>query len=137
MKFHDGSDLDAADVVYSMETNAKSPLSKLSAPHQNVASVEALDDFTVEIVLKQPSATFLKELGKSAGYVVPENFLEEHDANSEMIGTGPYVFSDYKPGTSLTFTRFEDYWGEKPFFEVIDWRFVDGRDGGAQRSAGR
>ena len=124
VKFHDGSDLDAADVVYSMETNAKSPLSKLSAPHQNVASVEALDDFTVEIVLKQPSATFLKELGKSAGYVVPENFHEEHDANSEMIGTGPYVFSDYKPGTSLTFTRFEDYWGDKPFFEVIDWRFV-------------
>ena len=34
------------------------------------------------------------------------------------------MFSDYKPGTSLTFTRFEDYWGEKPFFEVIDWRFV-------------
>ena len=83
-----------------------------------------MDDFTVEIVLKQPSATFLRELGKSAGYVVPENFLEEHDANSEMIGTGPYVFSDYQPGTSLTFTRFEDYWGEKPFFEVIDWRFV-------------
>ena len=124
VKFHDGSDLDAADVVYSMETNAKSSISKLSAPHQNVESVKALDDFTVEIVLKQPSATFLKELGKSAGYVVPENFHEEHDANSEMIGTGPYVFSDYKPGTSLTFTRFEDYWGEKPFFEVIDWRFV-------------
>jgi peptide/nickel transport system substrate-binding protein len=124
VKFHDGSDLDAADVVYSMESNATSPLSKLSAPHQNVASVEALDDFTVEIVLTQPSATFLGELGKSAGYVVPENFLEEHDANSEMIGTGPYVFSDYQPGTSLTFTRFEDYWGEQPFFEVIDWRFV-------------
>ena len=34
VKFHDGSDLDAADVVYSMETNATSPLSKLSAPHQ-------------------------------------------------------------------------------------------------------
>ena len=84
-----------------------------------------MDERTVEIVLKQPSHTFLKELGNSAGYVVPENFLEEHDANSEMIGTGPYVFSDYQPDTSLTFTRFEDYWGEKPFFEVIDWRFVD------------
>jgi peptide/nickel transport system substrate-binding protein len=124
-KFHDGSDLDSADVVYSMKTNAKSPLSKLSAPHVNVASVTALDERTVEIVLTQPSASFLKELGNSAGYVVPENFLEENDANSVMIGTGPYVFSDYKPDTSLTFTRFEDYWGEKPYFEVIDWRFVD------------
>ena len=124
-KFHDGSDLDSADVVYSMTTNAESPLSKLSAPHVNVTSVTALDPTTVEIVLSQPSASFLRELGQSAGYVVPENFLEEHDANSEMIGTGPYVFSDYKPDTSLTFNRFEDYWGEKPYFEVIDWRFVD------------
>jgi peptide/nickel transport system substrate-binding protein len=124
-KFHDGSDLDSADVVYSMKKNAESPLSKLSAPHLNVASVEALDDRTVEIVLSQPSATFLKELGNSAGYVVPENFLEDNDAGSVMVGTGPYVFSDYKPDTSLTLTRFEDYWGEKPYFEVIDWRFVD------------
>jgi peptide/nickel transport system substrate-binding protein len=124
-KFHDGSDLDSADVVYSMKKNAESPLSKLSAPHVNVTSVTALDARTVEIVLSQPSATFLKELGNSAGYVVPENFLEDNDANSVMIGTGPYVFSDYKPDTSLTLTRFEDYWGEKPYFEVIDWRFVD------------
>lgn len=124
-KFHDGSDLDSADVVYSMEKNATSPLSKLSAPHQNVASVTATDERTVEIVLTQPSATFLRELGNSAGYVVPENFLEENDANSVMIGTGPYVFADYKPDTSLTFTRFEEYWGEKPYFEVIDWKFVD------------
>ena len=124
-KFHDGSDLDSADVVYSMKKNAESPLSKLSAPHVNVTSVEAVDATTVNIVLSQPSATFLKELGNSAGYVVPENFLEENDANSVMIGTGPYVFSDYKPDTSLTLTRFEDYWGEKPYFEVIDWRFVD------------
>ena len=81
-----------------------------------------MDDFTVEIVLTQPSATFLTELGKSAGYVVPENFLEEHDANSEMIGTGPYVFSDYQPGTSLVLVPRTT--GAVPFFEVIDWRFV-------------
>ena len=124
-KFHDGSDLDSADVVYSMKKNAESPLSKLSAPHVNVTSVTAIDPTTVEIVLSQPSASFLKELGNSAGYVVPENFLEEHDANSEMIGTGPFVFGEYKPDTSLTLNRFEDYWGEKPYFETIDWRFVD------------
>lgn len=123
-KFHDGSDLDSADVVYSLKKNAESPLSKLSAPHLNVTSVTATDDRTVDVVLKQPSATFLKEMGNSAGYVVPENFLEDHDAGSEMIGTGPFVFGDYKPDTSLTLNRFDDYWGEKPYFETIDWRFV-------------
>ena len=125
VKFHDGSDLDSADVKYSMEINAKSPNSKLSAAHANVASVTAPDANTVVITLKQVSSTFLKELGQSAGYVVPENFLTEHDPNKEMIGTGPYVFGEYKPDTSLTMTRFEDYWGEKPFFKTLDWRFID------------
>ena len=125
VKFHDGSDLDSADVLYSLLKNAKSPNSKLSAAHLNVASVVAPDASTVVITLKQVSVTFLKELGLSAGYVVPENFLEENDPNSTMIGTGPYVFGKYLPDTSLTMTRFEDYWGEKPFFEVLDWRFID------------
>jgi len=124
VKFHDGSDLDSADVAYSMKINAKSPNSKLSAAHANVKSVEAPDANTVVITLKQVSSTFLKELGQSAGYVVPENFLDDNDANTTMIGTGPFVFGEYKPGTSLTMTRFEDYWGEKPFFETLIWNFI-------------
>ena len=86
VKFHDGSDLDSADVAYSMKINAKSPNSKLSAAHANVKSVEAPDANTVVITLKQVSSTFLKELGQSAGYVVPENFLEDNDPNTTMIG---------------------------------------------------
>lgn len=125
VKFHDGSDLDSADVKYSMDINKSSPNSKLSAAHANVASVEAPDASTVVITLSKVSSTFLKELGQSAGYVVPENFLEDYDPNTTMIGTGPYVFGTYLPDTSLTMTRFEDYWGELPFFEVLDWRFID------------
>ena len=123
VKFHDGSDLDSADVAYSMKINAASPNSKLSAAHANVKSVEAPDANTVVITLKKISSTFLKELGQSAGYVVPENFLDDNDANTTMIGTGPFVFGEYKPGTSLTMTRFADYWGELPFFETLIWNF--------------
>jgi len=125
VKFHDGSDLDSADVAYSMNINAKSPNSKLSAPHLNVASVEATDASTVVITLKQVSSTFLKELGMSAGYVVPENFLTDSDPNSSMIGTGPWTFGEYLPDTSLTLNRFADYWGEAPFFDTLVWLFID------------
>ena len=125
VKFHDGSDLDSADVKYSMEINAKSPNSKLSAPHVNVASVEAPDANTVVITLKQVSSTFLKELGMSAGYVVPENFLTDNDPNTTMIGTGPWSFGEYLPDTSLTLNRFADYWGEAPFFDTLVWLFID------------
>ena len=124
-KFHDGTDLDSADVVYSMNKNAESPLSKLAAVYTNVASIEAPDARTVVVTLNNPSASFIEEMGMSAGYIVPENFFEDYDPETQMIGTGPYVFGDYKPDTSLTMTRFDDYWGEKPYFKDLTWLFVD------------
>ena len=123
-KFHDGKDLDSADVVYSLNKNAKSPLGKLSAPYGNVASVTAPDARTVVVTLKNPSATFLEEMGNSAGYVVPNGSHEKLDLAKEMPGTGPYVFGEYKPGVSLTMTRFDDYWGNKPYFKDLKWLFV-------------
>ena len=124
-KFHDGTDLDSADVVYSMNKNAESPLSKLAAVYTNVASIEAPDARTVVVTLKNPSASFIEEMGMSAGYIVPENFFEDYDPETQMIGTGPYVFGEYKPDTSLTMTRFDDYWGDKPYFTDLTWLFVD------------
>jgi len=70
--FHDGTDLDSADVVYSMNKNAESPLGKLSAVYTNVASVEAVDERTVLVTLNNPSASFIEEMGNSAGYIVPD-----------------------------------------------------------------
>jgi len=124
-KFHDGTDLDSADVVYSLNKNAESPLGKLSTPYGNVANVEAVDARTVKVSLADPSASFLEEMGNSAGYIVPEGSHESLDLAKEMPGTGPFVFGEYKPDTSLTMTRFEDYWGEKPYFENLNWLFVD------------
>jgi len=123
--FHDGTDLDSADVVYSMNKNAESPLGKLSAVYTNVASVEAVDERTVLVTLNNPSASFIEEMGNSAGYIVPDGAHESLDLATEMIGTGPYVFGEYKPDTSLAMARFEDYWGEMPYFENLNWLFVD------------
>lgn len=123
-KFHDGSDLDAHDVVYSILKNKESPVAVTRGPLVPVASVEALDDRTVRIGLSTPSQRFLTELGSLAGIIVPEGFFENYDPASEMIGTGPYVFGEYKPDVSLTLNRFEDYWGEKPFFVNVTERFI-------------
>jgi len=100
-KFHDGTDLDSADVVYSMNKNAESPLGKLSTAYGNVASVVATDPRTVVVTLLNPSASFLEEMGNSAGYVVPEGSHENMDLASEMPGTGPYVFVLHRPHVAV------------------------------------
>lgn len=123
-KFHDGSDLDAGDVVYSLLKNKESPQAPIRTPLASLASAEAVDARTVKLTLSKPSQRLLKELGLGAGVIVPENFHEEHDLASEMIGTGPYVFGAYRPDVDLKLSRFEDYWGEKPYFTEVTHRFI-------------
>lgn len=123
-KFHDGSDLDAADVVYSILKNKESPVGDIRAPLASVAGVEAVDPRTVRITLEKPSQRLMSELGLRSGIIVPEGFFENFDAAIQVIGTGPYRFGSYNPDVSLTLTRFDEYWGEEPHFETIVHRFI-------------
>lgn len=124
VKFHDGSDMTAADVVYSMRKNSESGLASVSGGYAAVVSIEALDDFTVEVTLSAPSQRFLARMAFRDGIIVPENFFEDNDPAEVVIGTGPYVFAEYRRDEDLTLTRFDDYWGELPYFETVIQRFI-------------
>ncbi len=123
--FHDGTDFSAEDVVYSwervMEMNL--PEGQAGALVDSIESVVALDDFTIEVQLIEPDASFLYSvvLNPAASIVSPEaveaNGGVEADTPNEwmdanMVGTGPYTFGEWKRGESLTMEIFEDYWGD-------------------------
>lgn len=120
-KFHDGSDLDAADVVYSLEYN-RAGVGDITTPFDAVASIEATDDRTVVVTLTQPSQAFLQGMARVSAAVVPDGTGE--DIAQGPVGTGPYVFVEWKPDVSVTMDRFGDYWGETPFFSDVTWRFI-------------
>ncbi len=122
--FHDGSDFTSADVVYSMNANSEASVDRTASPYSAVTSVDAPDDYTVQVTLGAPSLTFVNTMADRAGIMVPENFFEENDAATAVIGTGPYMLTEYRIDQDLTMTRFEDYWGEKPYFETAIQRFI-------------
>lgn len=124
VKFHDGSDMTSADVVYSLNKAKESGVSRASAPLAGVADVKAIDDYTVEVTLAQPSLTFIAGLANRSGIVVPENFFEDNDAATTVIGTGAYTFGEYRIDQDVTLNRFDDYWGEEPYFETVIQRFI-------------
>ncbi len=124
VKFHDGSDFTSADVVYSMNANGQASVDRTAGPYGSVAAVQAAGDHAVEVTLNAPSLTFVNTMADRAGIMVPENFFEDNDAATTVIGTGPYAFAEYRIDQDLTMTRFEDYWGDKPFFETVIQRFI-------------
>lgn len=106
--FHDGSTMDSADVVGSIErwlelaTRGRSIADK-------VESVEATGEHEVTISLSAPYAPLLSLLAfsNSAAAVYPEEILAETIEN--VVGTGPYKIAEHAPDQYLQLTRFEDY----------------------------
>lgn len=120
VKFHDGSELKAADVVYTFNE-----LYTESANYFDLRQIynEALakDEYTVEITLNEPSAMFLAELA-STGYVFSENYHTTvgDEMRSKPMGTGAYKFKSREMGSKIEFERFDDYFkGQAPIKNVV------------------
>lgn len=119
--FHDGTQLTADDVVYSLETNRAAPQPSVSVGFEHVDAIEKLDDRTVKVTLSRPSRQFLESMARQGSLIIPEGSSET--LADGPIGTGPYVFGEWRSGSSMTMTRFDEYWGESPFFEEIRTEF--------------
>ncbi|KLK94202.1 ABC transporter substrate-binding protein [Microvirga vignae] len=110
VRFHDGSALEAADVVASVKRllskDIASPLaSRLSA----VESANATDAQTVELKLKEPSAALLSSLATIA--IVPRSMETNKDALQKTpVGTGPFKFQEWQPNGYILLTKNEVYW---------------------------
>lgn len=112
VKFHDGSELDAEDVVASMER-----WSRLSGPGQTYfesATWSAVDDMTVQLDLETPSfgvPLSLSGTREQFAAVMPSEIIESagDDAVTEIIGTGPFEMDDWVSDQSLKLDRYEDY----------------------------
>ena len=117
----------AADVVYSIrraiETEGSTVSSDLLASYE---SVQALDDYTVELTLKAPNALlFAMGRGLSGVAIVPREAVEQlgEDLARNPIGSGPFKFVEYKPDESLTLKRNDLYW-IKPHLDQVVYRVI-------------
>lgn len=127
VEFHDGTPLDAAAVVTSLERRRDKGLS-LSYFLANVAAINALDSLTVTTVLRRPQSSFLDTLASPWGpKIISPSALTAHAAgdnasswlNVNAVGTGPFILTEFKPGERYVLTRNDHYWGAKPFFEEV------------------
>lgn len=122
--FHDGSDFDSADVVYSLTENAKALNGVVSGPLGVIADLEAPDAQTVVVTLSRPSNNFRTGLGTPSTMISPEGYFSTADVGKKIIGTGPFMWADYRADVDLTLDRYEDYWGEKPYMEKVIHQFM-------------
>lgn len=127
LKFHNGRDVVAADVAYSIN-RVVSPATQspgqgfygMIAGFDDVAGgkadklsgIETPDDKTVVFTLSRPDATFLHVLALNFAYVVPQEAVEAAGADfgKKPVGTGAFKLTEWTLGQRLVFEKNADYW---------------------------
>lgn len=128
VKFHDGSDFDAQDVLASITRVPWVPNSPASfaANVKNIAETVMVDPFTLQFKLKKADPNFPGAIGLV--YIVADQAVEaatdDFNSGKAAIGTGPYKFVEWKRAEKLVLKRNDGYWGNKPKFEDVTFRFI-------------
>jgi peptide/nickel transport system substrate-binding protein len=127
--FHDGTPFTADDVVFSLDRTDKVPNSPapFSDMVSSVATVEKIDDHKIRVKTKAPNPALMEQIGRVfiISKKAAENAtLDDFNSGKAAIGTGPYQFVSWKPAESLTLKSYPEYWGEKPDFENVEFRFI-------------
>jgi peptide/nickel transport system substrate-binding protein len=115
VKFHDGSPMNAASVVYTFDRFKKiGDKSPIAANVKEISRVEALDDRTVRFSFEKPTATFWSTLSMPyAAILSPTAVQAAGDGfGNKPVGTGPFKLGEWKRGVDITLVRNPDYnWG--------------------------
>ncbi|MFV0309782.1 MAG: ABC transporter substrate-binding protein [Desertimonas sp.] len=128
--FHDGTPFDAEAVKYNFERSMTWEGSNIAGDLQSVDSVEVVDDLTVQVNLKNADTALPLILADRAGMMVSPTAAEElgEDFSLSPVGAGPFVFREWRIGERVVMDRYEDYWGEAPTLETIDFTIIVDND---------
>jgi len=141
VKFHDGSPLTSRDVKASYDKIISPPegvVSARRAQYHAVQAVEAPDPRTVVFKLQYPSAALLALLASPFNYVYSADKLAADPRwyEKNIMGTGPFKFGEFVPGSHWTGTKNADYFMPgQPYLDGFRATFV--RDANAQVQAVR
>ena len=125
--FHNGAPFTAADVVYSVNRAVSQGIPMVQQRAQNLESVTAVDDYTVVYQLKQPSTAFLLNIADTTGLGFASILTSSAPAHGTTpVGTGPFTFVSYVPGSELVLDVNKDYWdpSELPAYDRLRVRII-------------
>ncbi|QMU98739.1 ABC transporter substrate-binding protein [Microbacterium esteraromaticum] len=120
--FHDGTALTSADVVASYEAVKADASIQGNADFADVASITAPDAQTVTIALTKPDQNFLFTLTGPAGLVFKNG--DTTDLKTAENGTGPFVLDRWAKGSSITFDRYDEYWGDAATIGEVVFQYI-------------
>ena len=129
VKFHDGGDFTAADVVFTLDRipNVPNSPSPFTTYTKQITEKIVVDPYTVRLKSATPYPLMPTDMGtilivsaKAAGKAATEDF----NSGKAAIGTGPFKFVRWQRGDRIELARNDAYWGPKPAWDRVTMRII-------------
>lgn len=127
--WHDGKPFTSEDVKFSLLALQRvGPRGRIS--FANIARIDTPDPLTVVVVLAKPTPYFLKALTAAESPIIPRHAYASDDLESSPntnapIGTGPFIFEEWKRGAYVSLRRNPNYWRpDRPYLDRIVIRII-------------
>src|SRR4029077_19336054 len=128
VRFHDGSDFTAADVVASIERVPKVPNSPsaFTAYTKQIVKVEVVDPYTIRFRTATPYPLMPSDMTQVA--IISKQFAnastEDFNSGKAAIGTGPYKVARYVKSDRLELARNDNWWGGRTPWDKVTLRIL-------------
>ncbi len=129
VSFQDGTPFDAAAAKWNID-RVLDPDVRVSrrGAFNVIDSVDAPDASTLVLHLSAPAPYLVGALSMTtAAMIAPGSVDAEGNSYANIthpVGTGPYAFDSRAPSERVTVSRFDGYWGEKPYYEQVVFQIV-------------
>jgi peptide/nickel transport system substrate-binding protein len=122
VKFHDGTDFNAAAAKWNIDNYIASPF------NQYWASTEVIDDYTIKVDFRLWVNTILNSFTGNGAWMVSPTAFEKNGidwARNNPMGTGPFIFESFQRDVSYKVVRNPDYWqAGKPYLDGIEIDYI-------------
>jgi ABC-type transport system substrate-binding protein len=144
INFHNGNNLSAEDVVYTLNRLANPPgfintptyaaslivgsiagyAEVTDGSAETLSGVRAVDDATVEITLNAPNSAFLPALTMIPAVIISRLDGDNPGFEENPIGTGPFMFQEWVRQDHISLTANPNYWGDRPALDGAIYRVI-------------
>jgi peptide/nickel transport system substrate-binding protein len=125
VKFHDGSDLAAEDVAFSLDRMRVTPPYKVV--YEKIKEIQVRDRGSIHLDFARFDPSFPRWLGFLASFVIPKAYFTKVGAEEfarKPVGSGPYRVVSFTPGSTLVLEAFDRYWKGAPSIKRAVFKMV-------------
>jgi peptide/nickel transport system substrate-binding protein len=131
--WHDGKPLTSADIAFTFQYIIDNQIGNYINYLKHIQSIDAPDATTLVLTYKEPIASALDDLANI--YIVAkhkwQNIKGEEAAaydNKNPLGSGPFIFQEWRKNDYLSFKANAGYWRKKPQLKQVIFTYFASRD---------